>query len=386
MKIRDTVMHDQHTFTTPALTWNFPINIVDPITEFKIVFEVKAHHLGGIAADWYWPEPMPYMIREIAVLDGSEVIFALNGSLAFAASCFDLGYAPYHCHNEMWGRPNRWAFPIHFGRSLVDPNWIFDPTRFRNPSIRITWDSEWLHDNQEGTYEVSETYPITISVHAKIMEEGADPVGYLMTKLIKEYTPAGPGNEVTWLPMDFPHRKLFVRTYQFGAWMTHNITHLKLSQDQDKWIPFDHRSYEFIRLMKNWFTEVQLHGYHWIEDDAQREHLCGDQSSGLVVSSTPTWIAAVTNWLGNTAFMSACTDAGVAAAVDSRVEVWSQGMTRTPLDTFCYAFGDQEDPADWLSVTPMGNLRLILTHAAENWEGVTGYGLTQIACQQAHPY
>lgn len=60
------------------------------------------------------------------------------------------------------------------------------------------------------------------------------------------------------------------------------------------------------------------------------------------------------------------------------------GMTRTPFDTFCLPFGDQEKAADWLNVGAMGNLRLILTHGASPAAG--NYHQTEIVCQQAHPY
>ena len=244
MKIRDTVLDDQHAFITPSLTWTFPINIVDPVTEFKVDFQIETNPLGGVTDDWYWPEPMPYMIREIAIIDGSEVIFALNGAQAFAMSCFD----------------------------------------------------------------------------------------------------------------------------------------------QDKWIPFDHRGDDFIRLMKNWFTEVQMHGFCWVEDVAHREHLCGDLSSGVVISNTGSFFISPNNWLGNVYHADVRDFNGLEPDEAHRIEGSFHGTTRTPLDCFCYPFGDQSDPADWLQTAPMGNLRLILTHAAEDWEGVTGYGLTQIVTQQAHPY
>lgn len=386
MKIRDHCVDDQHTFITPARTWTMPINIVDPVTEFKIDFRCNTNPLGGVTTDWFWPYPMPYMIKEIAVIDGSEVIFALNGAQAFAMSCFDLGYAPSHWHHERWGTTPRWCFPIHFGRSLVDPNWIFDPTRFKNPQLRITWDSEWREDNQEGTWKVDSDYPITISVWAKIMEEGADPVGYLMTKEVKEYTPTGAGDEITWLPTDFPIRKLLVRSWAYALRQQIMVEHLKLSQDQDKWIPFDLRGEDFIRLMKNWFTEVQLHGIHWLCNQEVREHCSGSMSRGLVVSNTMRLVVAPYLWDGNTFSCFATYDDGTWTETDSRVEVESMSMTRTPFDTFCYPFGDQDDPADWLQVAPMGNLRLILTHALDTYKEQTGYGLTQIVCQQAHPY
>ncbi|MBA7474248.1 hypothetical protein ES707_09596 [subsurface metagenome] len=392
MKIRDTVLDDHHGFITPALTWTFPINIVDPVTEFKIDFQIETHPLGGIADDWFWPYPMPYMIKEIAIIDGSEVIFALNGAQAFAMSCFDLGYAPYHRHEEKWGEVARWCFPIHFGRNLTDPEWIFDPKKFRNPQIRITWDSEWRQDNQQGTYKVDSDHPLYITVWAKIMEEGARPRGYLMTKEVKEYTPTGVGDEITWLPVDFPIRKLMVRAYLFEGQMHRMVNHLKLSQDQDKWIPFDLHGDDFIRLMKNWFTEVQMHGYSWVEDAPYREHLCGDLSSGVVISNTGSFFVSPSNWWGNTYQIFVRDFNGMEPAEDGRIECSFHGTTRTPLDCFCYPFGDQDNASDWLQTSPMGNLRLILTHGLnfqvpEVEEGSEhGLPLTQIVCQQAHPY
>ncbi|MBA7613094.1 hypothetical protein ES703_20337 [subsurface metagenome] len=386
MKIRDTVLDDQHSFITPARTWTFPIDIVDPVTEFKIDFQVETHPYGAVEDPWPWPSPMPYMIQEIAVIDGSEVIFALNGAQAFAMSCFDLGYAPFHNHEEKWGEVARWVFPIHFGRSLVDPEWIFDPKKFRNPQIRITWNSEWRLANQIGTYKVDSDHPVVITVWAKIMEEGARPRGYLMTKEIKEYTPTGAGDEITWLPVDFPIRKLMVRSYEFGSRMQSMVAHLKLSQDQDKWIPFDHRGDDFIRLMKNWFTEVQMHGFSWVEDVAHREHLSGGLSSGAVISNTGSFFVSPNNWLGNIYHVDVRDFNGVEPAEIARIEASFHTTTRTPLDCFCYPFGDQNNAADWLQTAPMGNLRLILTHAIDTLEDSVGYGLTQIVTQQAHLY
>ena len=386
MKIRDAVLDQTHTFTQPALTWTFPINIVDPVTEFKIHIRAKTHQTQAPDAPWEWPGPMPYLISEIAIIDGSEVIFALNGAQCVAVSCFDLGYAPFHIHEEAAARWNEWCFPIHFGRSLVDPNWIFDPQRFRNPQIRITWNLAALQVVGAGAWADPAVTPIEITVWAKIMEEGADPVGYFMTKEVKQYNMAAAGNEITYLPTDFPIRKLMVRQYLFGSRMSTMVTHLKLSQDQDKWIPFDLNGNDFIRLMKNWFTEVQFNSRHWMANDEQREHLSGDLSSGIVVSNALNTIVAGQNWVGNAFFAYVSTDAGAfVAPVDRRV-VQSMSMTRTPFDTFCYPFGDQGDPVDWLEVGPMGNLRLILTHAIEDFESADGYGTTEVFVQQAHPY
>ncbi|GAI16334.1 unnamed protein product, partial [marine sediment metagenome] len=141
-KVRDVCLDYQHSFANNALTWTFPINIVDPITEIKLHFRAKNDVKGTAATTptWLWPHPLPYCVKEVAVIDGSEVIFALDGAEMVAMSCFDLGYAPFHRHNENPLATHHWCLPIHFGRHLFDPEWIFDPKKFRNPQLRITWE------------------------------------------------------------------------------------------------------------------------------------------------------------------------------------------------------------------------------------------------------
>lgn len=388
MRIRDTVLDDRHSFAQSALTWTFNIDLVDPVTEFKVHFRVHNDPDVGVETAWEWPRPVPYVIKEIAIIDGSEVIFALNGAQCIAMSCFDLGYAPFHWHQENPGAHQFWNFPIHFGRSLVDPEWIFDPKKFRNPQMRITWDlEEGACTIGPGGYtdEADELADrVQISVYAKVMEEGARPRGYLMTKEVKSYIPAGPGNLVTYLPVDFPHRKLMVRSYAFNNELMYSIEHIKISQDQDKWIPVDHRCEDFIWLMKNWFTEVQFHGKHVMADNEHREHFGGNYAHGLLTAATQNRIVAVANWASNVFRIDLVDNTDTEIEKTDRAQIWSMGMTRTPFDCLCYPFGDQEDPADWLDVGVMGNLRLILTHGLDPVAGE--YADTEIVCQQAHPY
>ena len=380
MKIRDHCLDYRHAFTQDALTWTFNIDLVDPVTEFKVWFYVK-NNTKGVTTHWYWPYPLPYYIKRIEVIDGSEVIASMRGHQAISVSCFDMGYAPLHWHQELPGMSQYWCFPIHFGRSLVDPEWIFDPKKFRNPQLRITWNLGDPIPVGAGGF-LSES--VMMTWWAKVMEEGARPRGYLMTKEVKAYTPAGPGDLITYLPTDFPHRKLFVRSYYFNGDMGNGITHIKVSQDQDKWIPVDLNSHDFIFLMKDWFTEVQFHGKHYVEQDCLREHFGGMYAHGLLCSGQDSAIVSAHNWAGNCFEVGAEDDAGTEYDHDNRIEAWSMGMTRTPFDTFCLPFGDQEDAADWLNVGAMGNLRLILTHAANPAAG--NYHQTEIVCQQAHPY
>lgn len=371
MRIRDVILQDRLVQTVNARTWTFNINIVDPVTEFKIWFLAANNAVGPNEAGC-----IPYLVDNIEVIDGSEVIAAMNGPCAFALSCFEQGYAPLHWHQELGGMNQYWVMPITFGRSLEDPEWIFDPSKFKNPQMRITYNLAAVAAVGAGAYATAGAATPSISVWAKVMEEGARPRGYLMTKEVEEFTTALTGEHIIHLPTDYDIRKLLIRSYCQCGEMELAFDTLKLSQDQDKWVPWRLRGNDFIFLMKDWFEEVQLHLKHSMDNGEAREHYGGNYAHGLISSGTASYIATVRDWATNCFTADIQDDAG-ANMTDGIV--WSMGMTRTPFDCWCYPFGNQDVAADWLKVAPMGNLRLILD------QQTAGY-LTQVVVQQAHPY
>ncbi len=368
MKIRDVVLQDHLAQLVDARTWTFNINLVDPVTEFKVWFSAQNHANGPNEAGC-----IPYLVEEIAVVDGSEVIASLNGAEAVALYMFNHGKPPFHWHTQIGGDTNKWCLPLTFGRHLWDPEYIFDPRRFRNPQLRITFDLAAVAPVGANGYA---TGSAEISVWAKVMEEGAAPRGYLMAKQIKEFASLASGQDVTYLPTDYNLRKILVRAYKPGGLMSTAVTRLKLSQDEDRWIPWDLAGNDFIWLMRDWFPEYELHLRQQADDGEVREHYGGLWASGLVSGNEDDYICDISGFTDNTYTAHLKSDAGVAG---TGIKHWVDVCTRTPFDAFCYPFGDQDDPASWLDVHAMGNLRLILT------QGSVGY-TEQIVVQQAHPY
>ena len=369
MKIRDAQLEYRNQRALTAGVWTFPVNLVDPVTEFKIW--VWAHVYGGDAlAD----QCLPYCITEIALVDGSEVIFAMDGACAIASYGYDMGKFPLHWHQELAGMSNYWCIPITFGRWLTDPEWIFDPTRFRNPQIRITWNlSAVTAADSAGSWIAND---IAFSVWAKVMEEGARPRGYLMNKELKEFASLASGDEITYLPTDFNIRKVMVRAYKNCGQQNDAITNIKISQDEDKWIPVDLGSHDFLFLHYDWWDEMDFFLKCCRDDEEQDEHFGGTYSHGVGVGAQAAIIQNLRGWANNCFYLDADTDAG---ASNDNNQVWINTFTRSPFDTFCYPFGDQMVAEDWLDVSRIGNLRLILR------QGATGYN-EQIVVQQAHPY
>ncbi len=369
MRIRDAQLEYRNQMGLTAGVWTFPVNLVDPVTEFKLWFWAKVYS-GDALAD----QALPYTITEIALVDGSEVIFAMDGACAIALYGFDHGKIPMHWHQELAGMSNYWCIPICFGRWLTDPEWIFDPTRFRNPQIRITWNlSAVTAAGSAGSWAVND---LSISVWAKVMEEGANPRGYLMAKEIKEFASLASGDEITYLPTDFNIRKVMIRAYKNCGQMNDAITNIKISQDEDKWIPVDLGSHDFIFLMYDWFEEMEMHLKCCRDDTEQDEHFGGTYSHGDGIGAQAGIIQNLRGWANNCFYLDADTDAG---SSNDNNQIWIETFTRTPFDCFCYPFGDQMVAEDWLNVSRIGNLRLILR------QGGTGY-TEQIIVQQAHPY
>lgn len=369
MRIRDQQLEWRRGMVGNAGQWTIPINVVDPITEFKIWVMCAVDNAGDLVN-----QCLPYIIDEVAVIDGSEVIQSMNGAEAIALYMYDHGKAPMHWHQEMAGMNNYWSIPLTFGRWLTDPEYILDPKRFRNPQIRIQWNLSAISAaNAAGSWEDED---LQISIWAKIMEEGANPKGYLMSKEVKEFASLAAGDEVTYLPTDFPIRKVMIRAYCNCGDQCAAITNIKFSQDEDKFIPVDLDSHDFVFLMHDWFDEMEFNLKVERDDDENDEHFGGAYSHGVAVSAETNIIVSLRGWATNCFVLEGQTDA---AAQANDVNAWVRTFTRTPFDTFCYSFGDQMRPEDWFNVSRVGNLRLILT------QGGAGY-TEQIVVQQAHPY
>ena len=368
MKIRDVVIQDRLAQLVDARSWTFNINLADPVTEFKVWLFAKNHATGPNEAGC-----IPYLIEEVAIVDGGEVIASMNGPEAFGLYCFDHRDAPFIWEQELAGMSQYWCIPITFGRNLWDPEWIFDPKQFRNPQMRIVFDLAAVAAVGAGGYA---TGSAQISVWAKVMEEGASPRGYLMAKQLKEFASLASGQEVTYLPTDFNIRKLLVRAYKKCGQMNDAITRLKLSQDEDKWIPWDLSSHDFIWLMRDWFPEYHFHMKKCADDAESREHYGGTYAHVKAVAAETDLILGLSGAANNCVETYMVNGAG---SGQTEQEYWLDTWTRTPFDCYCYPFGDQDDPADWLDVGGMGNLRLILT------QGAIGY-TEQVVVQQAHPY
>lgn len=321
------------------------INVKDPIS--ALIFDLQVYNS---AAGSMTLHPLACFTK-IELVDGSDVLWSLTGLEAEALDWYN-----NKAFRESWNMNltgNYFVRPvgINFGRFLWDPLFAFAPSKFKNPQLKVSMDI-----NAGG---LTSTYN-KLAVHACCFDEKAiSPVGFFMSKEIKNYTPTGTGHEYTDLPTDYPYRKLLVKCQTAGTEPGQLFTHLKLSEEQDKRVVFDHGSNELrVATLANWPPCTEA---YFFAIASSNRYLMIAPSTQVTSWATPWGETAVAN-----GFALYDGDGGrlktIGTPGETNAMVGVQGWL--PHGVHCTPFGDQNDPDDWYDVTKIGSLKADITHAA----------------------
>lgn len=339
------------------------LNLADSVSRFQIIHEA----VNGADADAAG-HPVQ-CISKIELVDGSDVLFSLSGAEAAALDFYHTKQEPPNLLLYLNNNNSETTFNMNFGRFLYDPLYAFDPGKFTNPQLKITIDVDGGGMSTDGGY---------LTVLADIFDEKAvTPTGFLMHKEIKDYAFGSATHEYTDLPTDYPYRKLLVKSLVAGTGPDYIFDTLKLSEDNDRRIPFNHTISE---ILKNMVGKTRPY----------RERIigCGDTNLRYFYCTPAYWPAfAAGQWQATLAdsqialypgdggyFSCDCGAAGV--NWQALVEGWCpHGVIEIP-------FGLQDDPADWYDVTKLGSLRLDILSAS----GMSSSQDCQIFLQQLRSY
>lgn len=321
------------------LTKVMDLNLVDPVTQFQIIYESTG--VGAGDAD----DHVAKCITKIELVDGSDVLFSLTGLECQAVDFHHRELEPPNLNFNLAGTEGFWVFNMNFGRYLWDILYAFDPRKFTNAQLKITIDLDAGGVQSEAGF-------LTVLAHI-FDEKEVSPEGFLMHKEIKDYGMGDGTHEYTDLPIDYPYRKLFIAARVLGTGPEHLIDTIKLSEDNDRRIPFNDtfknilmgvvgqkRPFREMVIAANASTTNYFYCTPCFWPTLQVAHWEGSAMSGEL-----------TAWGGDggkgTLFSSA---AGGNYIVE--VEGWCpHGAIEIP-------FGLQDDPADWYDVTKLGSLRL----------------------------
>ena len=359
MNYRDAVLQEMKTMGT-AGTWVFDINVKDIISRINIQSEsVKSKNDMDdvLAAD----------LVKIEIVDGSELLYSLSGKECQAVTYYDTGRLP---QDKLWAQAAGTAyglFQLDFGRHLFDTELAFDPTKFRNPQMRI-----------QHNYRLSDTAAtsLKLKVRAQCFDEKVpSPIGFLLNKEIYEYNLGASGStEPVDIPTDYKLRQLFVKATGKGYCPYSVIGEMKLTEDNDKRIPFDVDTIQYQQREKHRMPPINM----WMHTTFD----VGTTYRYVAPSDLFTLLNSKIGGIGTgyqTGYSRGTKFGWVQAAAGQECDCRAIG--HLPHHMVCFPFGDLKDMDDWYDVTKLGSLVLKLKAG-----GLGSAYTTAVVTQQLRPY
>jgi hypothetical protein len=321
------------------------INMQDPISSIVLGFELhKTDHIVTL-------HPMA-SIKKIELIDGSDVLWSLDGYESEALDWYNNGGQLRSNYNmQLTASTVSRYIGLHFGRYLFDPEYAFDPKRFTNPQLRITLDIDaWAAAGDH----------IYVTGWANLFDEGrTDLKGFFMSKELKQWTMADNTHEYTDLPLDFPYEGIYVRAYLAGTEPNSCIQNIKISEDQDKKIPFDMGGQEVLRCMLNeyppvkediWFSPHTVARYSWVTPTTRVTALGQPWAAAAADQGT-------TCYEGDGGRLAVITKT---AASNTQLHVWGY----IPHCVYRLPCSIKNDPSSYYDVSRLGSLRADIEGAA----------------------
>jgi len=331
---------------------------VDPISRITIVFRPVGGSNDAVA------HPAA-SISKIELVDGSDHMFSLTGYQTQAINIMRAKKPhPQVIHFFTGGTPQV-AFHLDFGRYLWDEQLAFDPTKFKNPQLKITHNEEaW--DASCGSHGMS--------VHAHVFDQKAiSPMGFLMYKEVKGYTPVSDADEETNLPTDFPHRALFIQGFCSGGGLRAIVKEVRLDEDNDKRVLIDGD----VDLLRNYLDDF------W--GDAVDTIIATIAATSTVLYCTPHNHCTVVG-------MNDQVDKDVAGRDLSGGKFWVEAegaglgnitvRGKNPHGVMGIPFGRQDVIEDWFDPTTVGKLRLRIKGGPNSSSSYAN----RIVCEQLRSY
>lgn len=333
---------EQRTADTPVV---IDLTLKDPISQMNVLYEPVNGAEGT-------PSGHPAKcISKIELVDGSEVLYSLSGQEAQAVDFYHRKKEPQNLVCYLNGMTSEMVYNMNFGRKLWDPLLAMDLTKFKSPQLIITPDIDG------GGCNVASGY---LTVLAKVFDQKTiTPEGFLMHKEIKDYVLGAGTHDYTTMPRDFPYRKLFVRIQKYAAGLELSFGTIKLAEDDDKRVPYNHTIFEILKAVIG-------------DNPAYREKII---THGVTTHrhyyNTPCYwpVFASTGWTGSDtpqAINAYEGDGGMFQTVNTTAGLNISHICEghCPHGVIEIPFGDQDDPADWYDVTKLGSLKLDLKSGA----------------------
>jgi hypothetical protein len=342
-----------------AGTLTVDLDVVDPISKIQVIQKVTSagtEKTAHPAAD----------VSKIELVDGSDVLVSLTGKECQALDFYNSKYSPDTFYSDDATIMSFATFNLNFGRKLWDPALALDPSKFRNPQLKIT--------HNIATADASATVG-TLEVYAHMFDaKKISPVGFLSGKEQKTYLTGASGTiEQSDLPKDAILRQLLVfgRGATYLPWQVAN--HIKLLENGGKSVPYDFQTTAWLKFINQCYP--MAHEKFIMSNAGSARHLfcapsftdnvaiVGVEADHIIYRPTP-----------NEAPPLHIAAAG-ADVLMGDVMGWN------PHGAFPIPFGVQDDLDDWYDPSGLTTLKLEITAGTG---GATGY--VDIVTEQLRKY
>jgi len=331
-----------------AATKVIDLDMEDIISRIQINVEVEG---DGTALS----DHLAAVVSNIELIDGSDVLFSMSGKECQALDYYQMGEMPFNALTEQDGQDMVAVFNINFGRFLYDEMLAFDPSKFRNPQLKITHNLEAC-GSESGTARME--------VRAFLFDEKVPtPVGFLMSKEHYQFT-SGVVNTYEYIdmPVDYTTRRYMIMGTLAGYFCQQVVNELRLSEDNAKRIPYDTKVWQLLKMLHQTYPRIQEYGHFYLKNGGSAIYASPTQD--LVFNAAP---AAVTNIIS---MGSAPAKMPITADITADGYAGVQISGYDPHYSFILPFGDPDNIEDWYDVTKIGNLKLRLKAGSAGDTGV----------------
>ncbi|MBA7472237.1 hypothetical protein ES707_07559 [subsurface metagenome] len=255
MKTRDAVLLYQNSESDTKVE-TIDLNFVDPISAIDLEVSCvngTTSNVGNFISD---------IVTKIEVVDGSDVLTALNLSQLEALQFYKTGKTPALSVSEFGSANQKSNTTLFFGRHLWDRSYALNPDSYTNPQLKVSFNKAAVRA-ASATEAFGTGDTIKLTVVAKLMEEFAAPKEFLMQKQVDSFTSVSSGDKRIDLARDYPYRMLMLRAFAQGSDIHEIIGNVKLSCDTDKYVPFDRKTDQIEQDVMNTFGVSRVkHGIY----------------------------------------------------------------------------------------------------------------------------
>lgn len=331
-----------------AATKVIDIDIADVISRIQINVEVEGD--GTVLSD----HPAA-VLSNIELIDGSDVLFSMSGKECQALDFFQNKVMPLNAITDRDGNDCISTFNINFGRFLYDEKLAFDPTKFRNPQLKIT---------HNYTACGSDSGVARMEIRAFVFDEKVPtPEGFLMSKEHYQYT-CGVQNTYEYIdmPVDYLTRRYMLLGTAEGYFCQQVVNSIRLSEDNSKRIPYDTTVWQLLKMLHQEYPRIEEYGH--FDFKAATRVIYASPTQDIVMNAVGTGVGQIISVSAVPTKMPITTD------IVADGEVSAQISGHDPHYAFILPCGNAEDPADWYDVTKIGNLKMRLKAGSAGASGV----------------